>query len=298
VKHGSEGIGLYRTEYLFLGRQDTPSEQEQFEAYSEVVARNRPNPVTIRTLDIGGDKIADNIKTPREANPALGLRAIRLCLERKDLFKTQLRAILRAAAQGNCRLLIPMVSCLCEVHSTKEVIQEVKDDLESEGIEHDRNIKLGILVEVPSAVAIADMLAKEVDFFSIGTNDLIQYSLAIDRINEHVNYLYDTLHPAVLRLIRQIVVAGHTSGIEVSMCGEMAGDPVNIPILLALGIDELSMHPLAIPMVKKLIRSVTLEECMDLSRQAFEMYEAQEIRHLLEDWVRQRFPRDFFLDET
>jgi len=298
VNHGCEGIGLFRTEYLFLGRGDLPSEEEQFDAYSRVLKHNAPNPVTIRTLDVGGDKIASQLNVSNETNPALGLRAIRLCLSRRDLFKTQLRAILRASTYGNCRLLIPMISCLTEIQSTKQVLEEVRRELFEEGKPYDSAMQLGILVEVPSAVAIADVLAKEVDFFSIGTNDLIQYSLAIDRVNEHVNYLYDTLHPAVLRLIRQIVNAAQARGIHVSMCGEMAGDPVNIPILLGLGIDELSMHALAIPMVKKLIRSISMEECREMTARAFEMSDAREIHTFLESWIRGRFPNDYFVDQS
>lgn len=298
VNHGAEGIGLFRTEYLFLGRNDLPSEDEQFETYHRVISYNNPHPVTIRTLDIGGDKIAGQLQVSHEANPAMGLRAIRLCLNHKDLFKTQLRAILRAATGGNCRLLIPMVSCLRELHATKEIINEVQHELTGEGLQYGTDIKLGVLVEVPSAVVIADLLAREVDFFSIGTNDLIQYALAIDRVNEHVNYLYDTLHPAIIRLIRQITVAGQACGLEVSMCGEMAGDPVNIPILLGLGIDELSMNSLAIPMVKKLIRMVNMDECLELTREAFDMQDAEAIHRLLEGWIQERFPKDYFIDQS
>jgi phosphoenolpyruvate-protein phosphotransferase (PTS system enzyme I) len=178
------------------------------------------------------------------------------------------------------------------------VLGQVREQLEKDGLEHDPNMKIGILVEVPSAVAIADMLAKEVDFFSIGTNDLIQYALAIDRVNEHVNYLYDTLHPAVLRLIRQITIAAQARGTYVSMCGEMAGDPINIPILMALGIDELSMNALSIPMVKKLIRAISMEECKDLTLRAFQMQEARDIHGLLESWINERFPKDYFVDHT
>lgn len=295
LDHGSEGIGLFRTEYLFLGRQEPPAEEEQYEAYRSVLARYDPNPVTIRTLDVGGDKMAYSLNVSHETNPALGLRAIRLCLSRRELFKTQLRAILRAAAHGNCKLLLPMISCLSEIHAAKEIIEEVKHELASEDTEFCSDIKIGILVEVPSAVAIADMLAKEADFFSIGTNDLIQYALAIDRVNEQVNYLYDTLHPAILRLIRQIVSTGQAAGISVAMCGEMAGDPASIPILVGLGIDELSMNPLSIPIVKKIIRSISADECAELTRQAFQMQEAREIHDLIGDWITRRFPKDYFL---
>jgi phosphoenolpyruvate-protein phosphotransferase (PTS system enzyme I) len=296
LNHGSEGIGLFRTEYLFLGRTDLPSEDQQYDAYRQVLMHNNPNPVTIRTLDVGGDKIALGLSVSHEANPALGLRAIRLCLDRQDIFKTQLRAILRAAVHGNCKLLIPMISCLPELLATKSILEETKQELAAEGAEFDQHIKLGILVEVPSAVAIADLLAKEVDFFSIGTNDLIQYALAIDRVNEHVNYLYDTLHPAILRLIRQVVHVGHAAGIEVAMCGEMAGDPLNIPILLGLEIHELSMNPLSIPVVKKLIRQVTMDECRSLTERAFQMQEAEGIHACLEGWLREHFPNDYFFD--
>ncbi len=298
AEHGAEGIGLFRTEYLFMGRSDAPSEEEQYEAYRHVLSYNNPSPVTIRTLDVGGDKIAKDLSVANEINPALGMRAIRLCLHHRDLFKTQLRAVLRASVHGNCRLLIPMISCLTELNTTRQIIEETKHELVHKGQEFDDRLKLGILVEVPAAVAIADLLARDVDFFSIGTNDLIQYALAIDRVNEQVGYLYDTLHPAILRLIRHVVTVGQARGIPVSMCGEMAGDPVNLPILLALGIDELSMNALAIPMVKKFIRAVNFEECLDLAREAFEMQEAGEIRNFLENWIRRVFPSDYFVDQV
>jgi phosphotransferase system enzyme I (PtsI) len=298
ASHGAEGIGLFRTEYLFLGRKDLPSEDEQYEVYRRALEHNKPNPVTIRTLDIGGDKISAHLQFSQETNPAMGLRAIRLCLSRTDIFKTQLKAILRAAVHGNCRLLIPMISCLTELIATKEILQQVKEELTEAGMEFEHHVKLGVLVEVPSAVVIADILAREVDFFSIGTNDLIQYALAIDRVNEHVNYLYDTLHPAVLRLIRQVTSAGQARGLQVSMCGEMAGDPVNIPILLGLGIDELSMNSLSIPMVKKLIRSINMDDCAELTRLAFEMQDAAAIHGLLEGWISEHFPKDYFVDQS
>ncbi|MCA1960916.1 MAG: phosphoenolpyruvate--protein phosphotransferase [Desulfomonile sp.] len=297
-QHGAEGIGLFRTEYLYLGRRELPSEEEQFESYRRALEANAPNPVTIRTLDVGADKMLTNLSIGHQTNPAMGLRAIRLCLEQRDIFKTQLRAILRASVYGRCLLLIPMISSLTELQATREILAEVKDDLTRSGIEFDPKMPLGILVEVPSAVAIADLLAREADFFSIGTNDLIQYSLAIDRVNEHVNYLYDTLHPALLRLIHQVVEVGTAAGIRVSMCGEMAGDPVNIPILLGLGLTELSMNALSIPMVKKLIRSMSMEECRELTARAFDMTAAHEIRGMLEDWLRDRFPQDYFVPQS
>jgi phosphotransferase system enzyme I (PtsI) len=296
-EHGAEGIGLFRTEYLFLGRKDLPSEEEQYDVYRRVLLSAAPHPATIRTLDAGADKVAESLDLPPETNPAMGLRAIRLCLERRDIFETQLRAVFRAAVHGKCRLLIPMISCITELLTVKEIIRKVKGELAESGKVFEPDVELGVLVEVPSAVAIADLLAKEVDFFSIGTNDLIQYALAIDRVNEHVNYLYETLHPAILRLIRQVAVTGQARGIPVAMCGEMAGDPVNIPILLGMGLDELSMNAFAIPMVKKFIRSVTIEECRELTSQAFEMPEAQSIRNLLERWIRARFPNDYFVDQ-
>jgi phosphoenolpyruvate-protein phosphotransferase (PTS system enzyme I) len=296
VNHGSEGIGLFRTEYLFMGRRDLPSEDEQYEAYRKVIAYNAPSPVTIRTLDAGADKIATSLNLSPESNPALGMRAIRLCLGHPGLFKTQLRALLRAAAHGNCRIMLPMISCLTELLTAKEIIEEVKSELAAAGKQFQPKVKLGLLLEVPSAVAIADILAREVDFFSIGTNDLIQYALAIDRVNEHVNYLYDTLHPAVLRMIRHVSRVGEARGVPVGMCGEMAGDPVNLPILLGLGFADLSMNPLAIPIVKKLIRSVSMDECLELTRQAFEMSEARQIHEFLEAWLRQSFPYDYFVD--
>jgi phosphotransferase system enzyme I (PtsI) len=296
--HGAEGIGLFRTEYLFLGRKDLPSEEEQYDAYRQVMEANADKPVTIRTLDVGADKFASNLNLANETNPAMGLRAIRLCLDKTDLFRTQLRAILRASAHGSCRILIPMISCLPELRATRTLLEEEMENLDRSGLQFDPEIGLGILVEVPSAAAIADLLAREADFFSIGTNDLIQYALAIDRVNEHVNYLYDTLHPAVLRMIRQIANAGEAHGIPVAMCGEMAGDPVNAPILLGMGLNELSMNALSIPMVKKLIRSISIHECQELTVRAFEMTTAHEIRGFLEEWIRERFPQDYFVSES
>lgn len=260
-ENGAEGIGLYRTEYLYMRSRDIPTEDELFNDYKQVAERMAPAPVTIRTLDIGGDKLMAFQDLSREANPALGLRAIRFCLKEQSLFKSQLRAILRASVFGNIRIMFPMISGLQEFYNARQILNDVMKDLERESLDFDHNIKIGVMIEVPSAVMVADMLAKEADFFSIGTNDLIQYALAIDRGNEHVAYMYEPFHPAVIRMILQTVKAAKEAGIEVAMCGEMAGDPYCTPMLLGIGIDELSMNIGSIPLLKQLIRSLSKEEC-------------------------------------
>lgn len=293
IDYGAEGIGLYRTEFLFLNRKDLPSEKEQFEIYKKVTETISPNPVTIRTLDIGGDKFMSQIDFAEEINPVMGLRAIRFCLKEIAIFKTQLRAILRASAYGKVRILFPMISGIEEVWQTKKILDEVKKELQAEMKTFDPDIEIGIMVEVPSAGTIADLLAKEVNFFSIGTNDLIQYTLAIDRVNEQVSYLYEPLHPAVLRLIRNIINAAHSNGLTVAMCGEMAGEPFYIPILLGLGIDELSMNVMALPRVKRILRSLHYKESKSITDDVFKLSTAQEIEKLLKKKANKTFPQQY-----
>ncbi len=285
LEHGAEGVGLYRTEYLYVTRDTLPTEEELLLAYRQVVEGLRPYPVTIRTLDLGGDKFADHFEGPEEINPALGLRAIRLCLKNLDIFRVQLRAILRASAFGKVRIMFPLISGLGELLEAKQILGQVQEELTREGLPFDENIQLGVMIEVPSAAAIADLLAKEVDFFSIGTNDLIQYALAIDRGNKDVAHLYDPLHPGILRIIKQVVSAGHEAGIEVFMCGEMAGEIYYVPLLIGLGLNELSMNAQTIPEVKALIRELYYRECQVLAQEALGLATPEEIELLLREWL-------------
>lgn len=250
IKHGAEGVGLFRTEFLYMDRATFPGEDEQFEVYRQVVEKAGTHPVVIRTLDIGGDKQLEYFSLPEEDNPVLGYRAIRISLDSRELFQTQMSAILRASAYGKVKMLLPMISSLEEIRAAKEVLEEAKQDLSWRGIAYDPDIQVGIMIEVPAAAAISDLLAQEVDFFSIGTNDLVQYVLAVDRMNEKIAHMYHPFHPAVLRLLRQTVQAAHEAGISVSVCGEMAGDEKAVPLWLHLGVTELSMSPQALLRVK------------------------------------------------
>lgn len=293
LQHGAEGIGLYRTEYLYLNRKDLPSEEEHFQAYKKVAEGIYPHPAIIRTLDIGGDKFMSQMDLAEEMNPAMGLRAIRFCLKEVGIFKVQLRAMLRAGAYGKVKILLPMISGVTEIREVKRILGEVRGSLSAEGFPFDPKMETGIMIEVPSAVTIADILAKEVDFFSIGTNDLIQYSLAIDRVNESVTHLYQPLHPAILRLIKEVVKAAHEAGIRVNMCGEMAGEPLYVPILLGLGLDELSMNVLSLFRVKKILRAFTLRECKDLIEAVLHLSTSDEIEELVRTSLRKKFAGEF-----
>ncbi len=290
--HGAEGIGLYRTEIVYLNRKDLPTEEEHFQTYRRLVEDIHPATATIRTLDIGGDKFLPNYSKNNELNPALGLRAIRFSLRETEIFKTQLRGILRASAYGKLRILFPMISGIEEIRQAKAILEEAKKSLVRAKIPFDEKIGIGAMIEIPSASDIADILAREVDFFSIGTNDLIQYALAVDRINEHVSYLYEPLHPAVLRIIRGVVQSGHQAGIPVAICGEMAAEPIYAVVLLGLGLDEFSMNPVSIPKVKKVLRMSRFEETRSLVEQLFQFSTASEIECFVRDWIAKRFPEE------
>lgn len=293
-KHGAEGIGLYRTEFLYLNRTTLPSEEEQFETYMEVAETLYPYPLTIRTLDIGGDKFVPHLANyTQEPNPFLGLRAIRLCLEHPDIFKTQLRAILRASRLGNLRVIFPMITTIDEFRMSKGIFEEVKEELRTKEIEFDEGIKVGIMIETPSAALTSDILAKEADFFSIGTNDLIQYTLAVDRANESIAHLYEPSHPAILRLVKRTIEAAHSEGKLVEMCGEMAANPLFIPILLGLGLDGFSMSGVVIPEIKEIIRSLTLDEAKVIAEDALKLTTTEGIIRLIKRRLGRRFKHIF-----
>lgn len=282
IKVNAQGIGLYRTEYLFLNRPTLPSEEEQFTAYAHVAAAVKPLPVTLRTLDVGGDKFADYLHKGTEVNPQLGWRAIRFCLERPDIFKAQLRAMLRASVHGNVQIMYPMISGVDEMRQVKALFHEVLDDLDRRRIQYDRDIKTGSMIEVPSAVAVADLLAQECDFFSIGTNDLIQYSLAVDRVNERIAHMYQPAHPAVLRMIHQTAEAARNRGIPCGCCGEVAADPKFTEVLIGLGVDSLSMSAVAIPAVRAEIANTSYDQAREFAQSVLKLSTTAEVLALLE----------------
>jgi len=290
ISHGAAGIGLYRTEYFYMNRKDLPNEEEQFKAYSSVAKKIRPNSVIIRTLDLGGDKFLSQLDVPQQMNPFLGWRAIRFCLARPDIFKAQLRAILRASAHGNLKVMYPMISGLEELKQANTILEEAKKELKRESVPFDEGIEVGAMIEVPSAALISDILAKEVDFFSIGTNDLIQYSLAVDRVNEKIAYLYEPAHPAVLRLIKSVIENGHNAGIWVGMCGEMAGDIVMTIILLGLGLDEFSTSPIATPEIKRIIRSVNVRQAKEIAQGAMSLSTGKEVEKFAKKKLKEIVP--------
>lgn len=290
ISNGGEGVGLLRTEYAFLNRKDMPSEEELYETYANVARSILPNGVVFRTLDIGADKLTGMTELDIGSNPALGLRAIRYCLRFKDMFKCQLRAILRASATKNVSIMFPMIADLEELQQAKRLLQQAKEELTQEGLDYDQDIPTGIMIEVPSAVVIADILAKEVDFFSIGTNDLIQYSLGVDRTNSDVAYLYQPLHPAVLRSIKHVVDSAHRAGIEVGVCGEVASDPYCFPILVGMQVDGISVTPQAIPGIKRMMRRLDMENCTELVRSILAGKTTTEINATVKETIFRQFP--------
>ncbi|MBI4308936.1 MAG: phosphoenolpyruvate--protein phosphotransferase [Candidatus Omnitrophica bacterium] len=289
-KFGAEGVGLYRTEFLYMNRLDLPSEEEQYQAYKQVAEAVAPLPLTIRTLDLGGDKFISSVQIPKDMSPFLGVRAIRFCLERPDIFKTQLRAILRASVHGRIQMMYPMISGIGELRRANAILNDVRRSLRDEHIVFDEQMKIGVMIEVPSAVMTADMLAKEAGFFSIGTNDLIQYTLAVDRVNEKIAHLYEPAHPAVLRMIQRTIDAGHNEGIHVGLCGEMASDPVLAFLLLGLGLDELSMSPSSILTVKKMVRGLRFSDVVRVTQEAMGLSTGQEVEEYVSAQLRRLVP--------
>jgi phosphotransferase system enzyme I (PtsI) len=293
IKYGAEGVGLFRTEFLFINRENSPSEEDQYKVYRQVAAALKPNPVIIRTLDLGGDKFASHLQLAEEMNPFLGWRAIRFCLAQPELFRAQLRAILRASAEGNVKMMYPMISGLDELTQANALLEKCKAELRAGKIPFDEKMEVGAMIEIPSAVLIADALARRVKFFSIGSNDLIQYTLAADRTNEKVSHLYEPTHPAIIRLIKMTVDAAHRHGIWVGVCGEVAGDPVLTPLLIGLGVDELSAAPPVVAQVKYMIRRLKLTEANELADFALQCESPTEILARCMDLARASAPSLF-----
>lgn len=290
IAHGAEGIGLYRTEYFYLNRTDLPNEEEQYQAYRTVVEKLAPSPVVVRTLDLGGDKFLSSLDVPQEMNPFMGWRAIRFCLAQVDIFKEQLRAILRASVHGNLMVMYPLVSTINEIRQANQILSQAKQELQGKNIPFDPNIKVGAMIEIPSAALTSDILAQEVQFFSIGTNDLIQYSLAVDRVNAKIAYLYDPTHPAIIRLIDHVVRSAEKGQIPVSVCGEMAGDPAMAVLLVGLGVSHLSMSPFTLPTIKKTIRSIHYSQAREIAQKALEFHTGEEIRTFVRSKVESIVP--------
>lgn len=282
INNDGEGIGLFRSEFLYMDRKSAPSEEEQYVAYKEVAEKMKNKPVVIRTLDVGGDKELDYLNLPKEMNPFLGYRAIRVCLDKVDIFKTQLRAILRASAYGNIKIMFPMISSIEELRAAKGILQEVKDELFKENIAFNEKLEVGIMIEIPAAAIISDLLAKEVDFFSIGTNDLIQYTTAVDRMNEKISHLYNPFHPSVLRLVKMVIDNAHKENKWVGMCGEAAGDPKLIPVLIGMELDEFSMSPISILKAREIIRNISQEKMKSLAEQVINLPTAEEVEKFIE----------------
>ncbi|MGS5801497.1 phosphoenolpyruvate--protein phosphotransferase [Staphylococcus aureus] len=286
IENGAEGIGLYRTEFLYMGRDEMPTEDEQFEAYKKVLETMEDKRVVVRTLDIGGDKELPYLNLPEEMNPFLGYRAIRLCLDQPDIFRPQLRALLRASAFGKLNIMFPMVATIQEFRDAKALLLEEKDNLTNEGIEVSDDIELGIMVEIPSTAALADVFAKEVDFFSIGTNDLIQYTMAADRMSERVSYLYQPYNPSILRLVKQVIEPSHKEGKWTGMCGEMAGDEIAIPLLLGLGLDEFSMSATSVLKARRQIKGLSQNEMEELAQRAIDCATSEEVQDLVNQYAK------------
>lgn len=286
IENGAQGIGLYRTEFLYMGRDQMPTEEEQFEAYKEVLEAMGGKCVVVRTLDIGGDKELSYLNLPEEMNPFLGYRAIRLCLAQQDIFRPQLRALLRASVYGKLNIMFPMVATINEFREAKAILLEEKENLKNEGHDISDDIELGIMVEIPATAALADVFAKEVDFFSIGTNDLIQYTLAADRMSERVSYLYQPYNPSILRLVKQVIEASHKEGKWTGMCGEMAGDETAIPLLLGLGLDEFSMSATSILKARRQINGLSKNEMTELANRAVDCATQEEVIELVNNYVK------------